>query len=303
MSPTPPEAPRAGTGADTPGRSDVTAIIVNYDSGDRLARLLERLEDEVRQIVVVDNASSDGSARAARDRPGVVFLANPSNAGFATAANLGVELATGAWLLFANPDTHPEHGVIGSLISHVPDDVAVVAPIQVGSDDEPLTETGGHDPSLARYLAWAILPARLRADRGPWLAPPLPLADCFPDWVSGAFMAVRADAFERVHGFDERFFLYQEDADLCRRLRTSGYRVMCRAWLRVRHEVMQGDASRRAAAAARSVEPLSDRFTGWRRRGLGLVLSLGYGLRSPLPRQGRAARAALPASLRLLRSG
>jgi len=285
-------------------RTEVTAVIVNFDSGNRLPRLLENLKPQVDHVVVVDNASTDGSPSAAQNRDWITLIRNGSNLGFAAAANQGAAAATSEWVVFVNPDTHAEYGVIRRLVAHVPDDVAVVAPVQVDASGTPLMETGGHDPSLVRYAAWAVIPGRVGGQRGPWLAPPFPQADFFCDWVSGAFMAVSREAFERVHGFDERFFLYQEDVDLCRRLRTAGSRIMCRGWLEISHEVGQGDRKRRALSAARSVPPLASRFeTKFGRRTLGAILTVGLGLRSFFPSRGVAARAALPEALKLLRTG
>jgi len=284
--------------------ADVTVVIVNYDSGNRLPRLLERLGDEVAQIVVVDNASSDGSQSAAAGHDNVVLIRNDANVGFATAANQGAEHATTGWLLFVNPDTHPDSGAVKVLTSHVPDDVAIVAPVQLGPAGEPIPETGGHDASLPRFAAWAFLPGRLRANYGPWLTTTFPMGDFYPDWVSGAFMAVRRDAFEGVHGFNTDFFLYLEDADLCRRIRTTGARVMCREWVRVHHEVAQGDPRRRAEETGRFVRSLAMRFSGWRLKALGLILIWGFGARAVLGKgpARTAARRALPECLDLLRS-
>ena len=254
--------------------------------------------------MVVDNASTDGSPSAAQKRKGISLIRNSVNLGFATAVNQGAVVATTEWLVFVNPDTHPDYGVVRRLVAHVPDEVAVIAPVQVDDSGRALLETGGHDPSLVRYAAWALIPGRVGEQRGPWLSPPFPQADFHCDWVSGAFMAVRRDAFERVHGFDERFFLFQEDVDLCRRLRTAGYRIMCRGWVKLRHEVGQGDAERRALSAARSVAPLASRFeTSGGRRTLGAILTVGFGIRSLSPSRGSAARAALPEAVKLAKTG
>jgi len=282
--------------------ADATAVIVNFNSGDRLERLLERLQSQVRDVVVVDNASDDGSEVCAADREGVTLILNADNVGFAAAANAAAANATGEWLLFANPDTLPEEESVRLLTADLPEDVAVVAPAQLDEEDRQRPETGGYDPSLARFAAWAFLPRRVRSGRGPWLAPPFPAADLYPDWVSGAFMAVRRSAFERVHGFDERFFLFQEDADLCRRLRTAGFRIVCRASVGVAHELAQGEPARRSAEAERYVASVSTLFEGGRKTILGLLLACGFGLRALLGPGRRSSKRALTASLRLLRS-
>ena len=282
--------------------ADATAVIVNFNSGDRLERLLDRLQTQVRDLVVVDNASDDGSEVYAADREGVTLILNADNVGFAAAANAAAANATGAWLLFANPDTLPEGDAVHLLTADLPEDVAVVSPAQLDAEGRQRPETGGYDPSLARFAAWAFLPRRVRSGRGPWLAPPFPAADLYPHWVSGTFMAVRRSTFERVHGFDERFFMFQEDADLCRRLRTAGFRIMCRASVGVTHELAQGQPARRSAEAERYVASVSTLFEGGRRKTLGFLLACGFGFRTLLGPDRSSSRRAFAASVRLLRS-
>lgn len=282
---------------------DATAVVVNFNSGDRLGRLLDSLEGEVGTVVVVDNASSDGSLDAAEGRTSVEALRNDTNAGFAAAANRGAVGARGTWIVFVNPDAHPLPGQVDALIENVPPDVAVIAPLQMNANGRPLAETGGYDPSLPRFLLWSVIPTRFHGRRGPWIAPPFPRGDVELDWVSGAMMAVRREVFERLGGFDERFFLYQEDVDLGRRARAAGYRVVCRASVRVEHEVAQGDPVRRSEEAQRFVESLGLQFHGWRRRVLGIALLVGFGLRSITGSPGgrAAAGAGLSPGLSLIR--
>ncbi|MGQ0670608.1 MAG: glycosyltransferase [Actinomycetota bacterium] len=286
-----------------PGRpADVTAVVVNTNDGPKLGELLELIEEEVGAIVVVDNASTDGSLATAVDRPGVTVVRNDANRGFAAAANQGAALAEGEWVLFANPDAHPRPGDIGLLLDGVPHDVAAVAPLQVDRRGRPLAETGGYDPSLGRYLVWAVVPWRFQGRRGPWLAPPFPETDAELDWVSGALLGVRRRAFEELGGFDERFFLYHEDVDFGRRAREAGYRVWCRPAVRLHHEVSHGDPERRVRQGLRGIRSLALRFSGWRRRALGIELAIGYGLRALLGSGAQRAlgRAALPSCLALI---
>lgn len=260
--------------------ADATAVIVNYNSGRRLGPLLDRLGHEVRRVVVVDNASSDGSLVAAEGRPSVEVIRNDSNRGFAAAANQGAAHSTGEWVLFVNPDTHLAGGEVTRLLARVPANVAAVAPLQVDATGRPRSETGGYEPSLPRYLVWALLPVRLHRRRGPWLAPPFPSDDLDVDWVSGALLAIRREVFVGLGGFAERFFMYHEDVDFARRARQAGYRILCRPSVRLHHEVAHGDPSRRILSGMRSVESLALEFRGWRRRALGVVLGIGFALRA-----------------------
>jgi N-acetylglucosaminyl-diphospho-decaprenol L-rhamnosyltransferase len=270
--------------------------VVNHNSGARLGPLLDKLTPEVGDVVIVDNASEDGSPSLVARRPGVTLIRNERNRGFAAAANQGASRATGAWLLFVNPDTHLLPGQVSRLLERVPEDVAAVAPLQVDERGRPRSETGGYDPSLLRYLVWALLPVRFHGRQGPWLAPPFPERDTELHWVSGAMLGIRRALFEQLGRFDERYFMYHEDVDFARRARRAGYRILCRPSVRLHHEVAHGDPSRRILSGVRSVQSLSLDFTGWRRRVLGVVLGLGFGLRALLASGTTRdlARAALP---------
>jgi len=200
------------------------------------------------------------------------------------------------WVLFVNPDIHLTPGDISTLLTGVPADVAAVAPLQVDERDTPKVETGGWEPRLWRYVVWAFVPVRFHRRFGPYLAPPFPSADAAVDWVSGALLGIRRDVWTRLGGFDERFFLYHEDVDFSRRAREAGHRILVRPAVRLHHEVAHGDPSRRVASGVRSVESLAKAFSGWRRRALGVILLVGYGLRAGLASGTRRdlARGVLP---------
>lgn len=284
-----------------PRSAEVTAVVVNYNSGERLQKLLKRLSEEVGAVVVVDNASSDGSA-SGPSLPSVSTIHNESNAGFAAAANKGAAKATSSWILFINPDVHPSAGQVAELVDGVDGSTAVVAPLQVDGPGGPLQESGGYRPGLGRFLLWSVIPGSMHGKLGPWLAPPFPTADTDIPWVSGAMMAVRREVFETAGGFDERFFLFLEDVDLCRRIGTLGHRVVLRGSIRVQHEVGQGDPARRRGAMGHYVESLGIMFNDWRRKVLALTLLLGFGIRSTLAAEPArsSARAALRPSAKLL---
>jgi GT2 family glycosyltransferase len=276
--------------------SRCTAVVVNYNSGNRLVALLDALLSQVESVVIVDNDSVDGSADMAEGSDRVRVVRNRDNRGFAAAANQGAALSHGEWVAFVNPDAHVGPGDVTALLAGLPPDVAAVAPLQVDDRGKPMPETGGFRPTLPRYLVWALIPVRFHRRFGPWLAPPWPTIDTELDWVSGALLAVRRNVFMELGGFDQRFFLYHEDVDFGTRARAAGYRILCRPLVRLHHEVAHGDPDRRVASGLRSIESLALAFTGWRRRMLGMILLLGYGLRSVwgsgVGRQ--LARAALP---------
>ena len=281
---------------------DGTAVIVNYNDGPRLGPLLDLLLDDIGHVVVVDNASSDGSERPAAERSAVTLIRNTENRGYAPAANQGAATARGDWLVFVNPDAHVRPGDVAALVAGVPSDVAAVAPVQIDRHGRARPETGGYVPSLPRYLLWAFVPVRFHGRWGPWLSRVPAGGDVELDWVSSALLAVRREAFEGVGRFDERFFLYHEDADIGRRLRADGWRVICRTSLELFHEVATGNPERRLRQSMLALDSLALEFQGWRRPILGAILAAGFGLRAIAgsPDQRTLARAALPACWRMV---
>ena len=281
---------------------DATAVIVNYNDGPRLGPLLDLLLAEVRRVVVVDNASTDGSERPAAERSEVTLIRNERNRGYAPAGNQGAAAAEGAWIVFVNPDAHVRAGDVRALVDDLPSDVAAVAPVQVDRTGAARHETGGYAPTLARYLVWALVPARFHGRWGPWLSRVPSHDDVALDWVSSALLAVRRDAFASVGGFDERFFLYHEDVDFGRRLRERGWRVLCRPSIRLFHEVATGNPERRERQTLLGMDSLAVVFPGWRRPVLGVILAVGYGLRALLdaPDDRRLASVALRGAGRMV---
>lgn len=269
-------------------------VLVDHDADHHLRDRLDALAGAASEVVVVDNASTDDSWRDAQ-RPGVTLIREPENRGFAEGANQGASGASTDWIVFCNPDAALDAALLTALLTEVPQGVGIIAPIQTDARGRPRPESGGYDLTLPRLLAWAMLPQKVRKDRGPWLAAPFPSSDVDVPWVSGAVLAIRRELFERLGGFDERFFLYLEDADLCRRARHLGARVVCRGGVSVRHDPSQGEPQRRAAALRSSTEAHLRWFSGGRRVGAAIILAVGYGLRalSGTPGAAPAARTAL----------
>jgi GT2 family glycosyltransferase len=266
-----------------PTRQPALAVVVNYNSGDRLEALLEALEREVRQVIVVDNASSDGSQDPARNRERTTLLQNERNRGFAAAVNQGAKHGAAEedeWVVLVNDDAHVRPGEITELLSNLPPDVAVVAPMQVDSRNAPLSESGGYDPSIVRYLVWAFLPGRFHYRFGPHISRPFPRGDTELDWVSAAMMGIRTGPFFELGMLDEKYWMYVEDIDFCRRVRQAGYRVILRESVHLIHEVAHGDPQRRILSGLRSMESLALEFHGWQRRAFGVAMGIGYVLRA-----------------------
>lgn len=237
-------------GEATMQRALTSIVIVTANSGagigDCVAHALASLSEV--EIVVVDNASVDGSIEALRANcaaePRVRIESNVENTGFGPACNRGATFARGDALLFLNPDCMIEPETIPALRRILDDSarIGLVGALQVGTSGAVDAASRRHDPLLRRALMSATGLARF-ASRWPFfegvnLAPADAVRDGEVervDAVSGALMLVRNAVFERVRGFDEGYFLHFEDLDLCRRVRDAGYDVVCANRVRVRH--------------------------------------------------------------------
>jgi hypothetical protein len=212
----------------------VDAVVVNYNSGTELRRALESIEREAGgswEAVVVDNASTDGSEAAALDFPPVRLLRNRENVGFARGVNQAVAECHAARILVMNPDCQLMPGSLRPLMAILDDDTqcAIVAPRILDPDGSPQGNARG-DPDMLTGLFGRTSALRrtlpgLEVARRNVIAGTGDEGAVGVDWVSGACMLARREALASVGGFDERYFMYWEDADLCRRLRERGYTI------------------------------------------------------------------------------
>ena len=230
------------------GPSDVSVVVVNYRSAQLTVDCVASLRAEgVRDVVVVDNASADGCGEllAASD-PEAVFVAMPDNRGYGAAANVGAARTIGAVVVIANPDLLVRPGAISTLV-----DVFARNP-RTGAVGPRIDRPDGERYPSARSFPNLVDAAGhgfvgLVSARNPWSRRYLRTDSEEPgtvDWVSGAFLVIRRAAWEEVGGFDERFFMFMEDVDLCWRLHAAGWDVRYEPGARVMH--LEG-ASRAAA--------------------------------------------------------
>jgi N-acetylglucosaminyl-diphospho-decaprenol L-rhamnosyltransferase len=258
---------RPGPKAPSSGRLDV--VIVNWNSGQRLRRALEALatspEDVafISKLIVIDNASTDGSAEL-HDFAGTLplhIVSNKENLGFAAACNQGASMGTADALLFLNPDVRICPGALTKSRDFLfADDRARVGAVGVKLIDE----DGVTQHSCARFpTAWRLVAQSAFLDR---LAPSLFAPHFMLEWdhettrsvdqVMGAFLMMPRALFERLKGFDERFFVYFEDLDLCLRIKQQGWSVVHFAESSAIHE---GQGTTRAIVGTRL-------FYSWRGR-------------------------------------
>ncbi|MGE3957723.1 MAG: glycosyltransferase family 2 protein [Vicinamibacterales bacterium] len=236
---------------------DLSIIIVSFNTRDDLRNCLASLvahPPAVRhEIIVVDNASRDGSADAADTVPGVRVIRNSANLGFAAANNVGMRLATGECLLLLNSDTIVPAGAIDRLLARLrrSPEVAVVGPRLVDGQGRAEMSFG---PMLSPVTEWR----QRRLVKGLAANDPVIVQQVEamtrleqrPDWVTGACLLVRRADAEAVGGLDERYFMYTEDADFCAAIRARGRGVLFTPEAEVTH--LRGRSAATASAATRA---------------------------------------------------
>lgn len=191
--------------------SDLSIIIVNYNTADMLARCLQSIYsqfDNTPEVIVVDNASLDNSYAMMRSRfPWIKAIANQQNLGFAKANNQALEVAQRNYIYFLNPDTELKDGALDAVVEFMESnpEVGIAGTRIVNPDGSPQSSFERHYPG-ERHARGEL--TGLKGDIA---------------WVLGASMIARRTALRDVRGFDERFFIYGEDLDLCLSVRKSGW--------------------------------------------------------------------------------
>ena len=219
----------------------LSIIIVSFNARAELEGCLKSLHATPpvarHEIVVVDNASTDGSADAARRWRDVRVIENEANIGFARATNAGIRASTGTNLLLLNSDTIVPPGAIDRMLAELDRDAsaAVVGPRLVDG-------SGRAELSFGRMIGPLNELRQKRRVRGAYEV--LTRQRAYPDWVTGACMLVRRADADAVGLLDERFFMYTEDVDFCAALRARGRRILFAPEIEVIH--LRG----RSAAAA-----------------------------------------------------
>ena len=214
---------------------EVSIVIVTYHSADVIGSCLDSIESAgsaSREVFLVDNASTDGTAEQVRTRyPSVHLIANSDNRGFSAANNQAIPLCRGRYLFFLNPDAELAGGCLETAVRYMDENPAVgLAGTKVVYPDGVLQET-----ISLRYPGQKHAAGELRGLKGSIAC------------VLGASMVARADLIRAIGGFDEDYFLYGEDQELCLRIRQQGFEIGYIGEAVVRHI---GGHSERASASA-----------------------------------------------------
>lgn len=212
--------------------ADLAIIIVSYNARADLIACLRSLSNPAptisHEVVVVDNASTDGSAAAARTFPAVRVIETGANLGFARANNVGIRATAGPFVLLLNSDTVVPPGAVDRLVADLSahPDAAIAGPRIVDGHGRPEVSFGAMIGPFNELLQKTL--GRLHAWRAPLVARCVERrarAARHPDWVSGACLLVRRSAAEEAGLLDERFFIYAEDVDFCAAVRAHGHKV------------------------------------------------------------------------------
>ena len=228
------------------GAEDVTAVIVSFNNAELTKQCVEALSAaHVPRAIIWDNSTIKAESyalRALMDSGSVEVLSDGANHGFGAGNNRAVAEVESEYVLLVNPDclVNPDTvGVLRDVLADAPD-IGIVAPRMMYPDGT-YGYAGGPRPSMLKELAAATriderLPPRVRrtavrvfervtGQRG-LIASVSGGAEVDLDWVSAFCVLLPTAVYRSVAGFDERFFLYFEDVDLCERIRAAGYRVV-----------------------------------------------------------------------------
>jgi N-acetylglucosaminyl-diphospho-decaprenol L-rhamnosyltransferase len=249
----------------TPQPADVglSVVVVSWNGAAYLGACLDAARGSDRELIVVDNASSDGTVSLVRERhPDVHLLVNDANLGFACAANRGLGVARGRHVLFLNPDAIVSDDAIAAaraLLDARPD-VGLVGVAQRAADGRVI-------PTVEPFFSLAALrhssQRRVSAPAGPG---PVEI-----DWCHGAFLLGRRDELRALGGYDERYFLYAEDMDLCFRVHESGKSVVYLPQVSIEHD---GNAAGRELLGERRAAAIFASQLAFHRRRHGVAATL-----------------------------
>lgn len=227
---------------------DVTVVIVTYDSRAVVGRCLDSLarhaSEQRYEVIVVDNASPDGTADFVESQyPWVRLVRRRTNGGLSAAINDGVATAVGAYIMQLNPDTHFDGDILAPLVRYLAEhgDVGIVAP-KLLNDDGSLQLSCRAFPGYATALfnRYSILTKVLPGNR---YSREYLMADFDHDgardvdWLSGAALMFTRAVYERLGGWDAGFFMFNEDVDFCRRAHNAGARVVYNPDVAVYHSI------------------------------------------------------------------
>ncbi len=213
----------------------LSIVIVSWNTRDMLRNCLESIFENTQaiefEIIIVDNASADGTAEMLRNRfPQVKVILNDSNVGFAKACNQGMRASAGDLILLLNSDTYVRDDVIARMSDYLNCRPEIsMASCQLRWPDGRIQHSAFRSLSISRSLFEDLWLYKLVSDSrrddillaGYWKSD----TEKEVDWLAGAFMMLRREVFTQSGGFSEDFFMYGEDSEWCMRIRRAGKRI------------------------------------------------------------------------------
>lgn len=290
--------PARHTGRSTATTPLVSVVIVNYRRWEETAALVDQLigpahiyRDRI-EVIVIDNASpNDPREDWLRGNSRVTFRRLPENRGFGAGVNAGVRLAQAPWVLVLNPDVILCPGFVDLLCAaalDVGEDASQGRPVgvvgfQLRNRDGSHQLSTGLFPSLTRMILGLLRPRQTRK-----YFRPLGRQRQRVPWVTGSCMLIRSACLAELDGFDEDYFLYYEDVDLCRRAEAGGWAVCYDPALEAIHlDPLQNrplTAVMRAVTRHASLVYFHKHLPGWQARGLVRLIQVEAWIREGLAR-------------------
>jgi GT2 family glycosyltransferase len=241
--------------------TDISIIIVCYKGWVKLERCLQALDSISGknfsfEVIVSDNTPDHEEIDPLKEMfPRFMFFHNPVNGGFAYGSNSGALKASGKYLLFLNPDTVASEEAIEKLLSAAENDhlSKIISVRQINENGKEARVTGSFPGfrNLTGFLRAVFPRKKFQSDAAGKMV--------FPDWVSGSVMLIRNDTFRALAGFDEDFWMYYEDVDICKRVSDSGGRIALLTDTVIRHDHGGSSRMNRFTAALTKTEVLISR--------------------------------------------
>ncbi len=227
---------------------DLTIIIVNYRCWDKLSICLDSLKEHstpIKKVMVIDNFSNDGKLQAfKKNYAWVCVVEEKINGGFAYGCNVGAQLADSQWVLFLNPDTEIPKTFFETLLPFCEKhpDYKLISVKQInnkGKNSHPY----GVFPNMLNVIGPLRSLERNLFKRSQSKRNISKKEIAYPDWISGAFILIRLEDYKKLGGWDDYFWMYYEDIDICKRANKLGMkRVILNKWTCIHNH---GGASRK----------------------------------------------------------
>lgn len=223
---------------------DLSIVIINFNTKKLVSELVSSIYKKTKKInfevIIVDNASSDGSLSVLRKlakKSNLDFIENSNNLGFAAGNNIGIKKAKGRYILLLNSDVLITSNSLGDMVNWMDEHADVgISTCMLKNKDGSIQGTGGFFPNLSRVFSWMIIQDFPFVDN--FIKPFHPMKEKSPtkansfyekprelDWVTGAFFLMRNEVIVNVGDLDEKYFMYTEETDFCFRAKKKGWKV------------------------------------------------------------------------------